>query len=94
MSLQLQRSLIELSTNIADNRRLQMIWIFFQCSLSIVFNAYNLVVFLLKVVYQTGDVPLSLANLLFFYGYHIISPLMDTILSILAYHSVYTTVSS
>ncbi|XP_046811321.1 putative gustatory receptor 28b [Lucilia cuprina] len=88
----LQKSLIELSKSIGDYRRLQIACIFFQCSLSIVFNAYNLVVFLLIIANDAGDVPLSLAMLVFFYGYHIASSLSDIIISVSAYHGVYESI--
>ncbi|XP_065369068.1 putative gustatory receptor 28b [Calliphora vicina] len=88
----LEKSLIELSKNISNYRRLQMGCIFFQCSLSIVFNAYNLVVFLLKIANGADDVPLSLFMLLFFYGYHIITSLADVIVSIMSYNGVFETI--
>lgn len=82
-----------MSANIGNYRRTQMGFIFFQSSLAIIFNAYNLVVFLLKLVNNTGNVPLSLKMLLLFYGYHIYSSMTDIIVSVMAYHGVYEMVS-
>ncbi|XP_073844196.1 uncharacterized protein [Musca autumnalis] len=88
-SQMLQYTIIGLATFLANCRRIPLIWIFLRNALSIVFNAYNLVVFLLAMAF--GDPtksPLSLGMLLLFYGFNILLSSLSTFLTIIVYQSL------
>lgn len=81
---------MDLSKLLAKCRRLPLLFIFFQNALAIIFNAYNLVVFLLRMA--SSGIPnnsLNLGMILLFYGFSIVTSFMKTLTMVIIYHKVY-----
>uniref|UniRef100_A0A1A9X4W4 Gustatory receptor n=1 Tax=Glossina brevipalpis TaxID=37001 RepID=A0A1A9X4W4_9MUSC len=86
--------LIKLVQDIIKYHQYQLLCIFFLSTLTIVFNAYNLVVFLLKTVYTPNQVQFSPIKLLFFYGYNIMCGFVDACICVVAYSGTFKTIKT
>ena len=60
--------------------------------MSIVFNAFNLVIFVMKAIYKIDKLPLTIGLSVIFYGYQIVSAAIGSIITIILFAGVYNSV--
>lgn len=83
---------IELGERSANNRRLQLLWIFLQSCTIIVVKAYHLAMYMIRVLLHHEPAFLDVPTALLYYGYQIVSESFNAVLTIIAFSLLYQSV--
>lgn len=90
--MQMQHTIMQLSERLNRFTRLHLMFIFLQSFFLIIFNSYNLVMYVLRYI-ANRSVEFGLVEALLFYGYQIVAPLFEVVVTVAGFSFIYSSVT-